>query len=73
MNLAGINKVEGFVFDSATGDLILVGQKEQDRTVLTLDDLIVALRARFRYNEWPLVSIDPTPDTEKTQMQHIRF
>jgi tetratricopeptide (TPR) repeat protein len=72
-NLAGINKVEGFVFDSTASDLILVGQREEGRAVLTLDDLVVALRARFRYNEWPLVSIDSTPDTEKTQMQHVRF
>jgi len=72
-NLGGINKVEGFVYDSNTSDLILVGEHEQGRAALTLDDLVVALRARFRYNEWPLVSIDPTPDTEKTQMQHVRF
>ena len=72
-NLADINKVEGFVYDSNIGDLILVGEHEQGRATLTLDDLVVALRARFRYNEWPLVSIDPTPDTEKTQMQHVRF
>jgi len=72
-NLAGINKVEGFVFDAATSDLIIVGQKDEGRAPLTLDDLVVALRARFRYNEWPLVSIDPTPDTKKTQMQHNRF
>jgi len=71
--LADINKVEGFVYEAATGDLILVGQHEEDRAPLNLDDLVVALRARFRYNEWPLVSIDPTPDTEKTQMQHVRF
>jgi len=73
VSLAEINKVEGFVFDSNTGDLILVGDEEQGRAALTLDDLVVALRARFRYNEWPLVSIDPAADTEKTQMQHIRF
>jgi tetratricopeptide (TPR) repeat protein len=72
-SLGGINKVEGFVFDSTAGDLILVGKREEGRVALTLDDLVVALRARFRYNEWPLVSIDPTPDTEKTQMQHVRF
>lgn len=72
-SLGGINKVEGFVFDRASDDLILVGQREEGRSPLALDDLVVALRARFRYNEWPLVSIDPTPDTEKTQMQHVRF
>ena len=73
LNLGGINKVEGFVYDTATMDLILVGDHESDRATLTLDDLVVALRARFRYNEWPLVSIDPTPETKTTQMQHVRF
>jgi superkiller protein 3 len=72
-NLGGINKVEGFVYDTAAKDLILVGDHESDRATLTLDDLVVALRARFRYNKWPLVSIDPTPETKATQMQHVRF
>lgn len=71
--LAGINHVEGFVYDKESGDLILVGQHEEGRAPLTLDDLVVALRARFRYNEWPLVSINPTPETEKTKVQHVRF
>jgi len=73
VNLAGINQVEGFVYDQEAGDLILVGTKQPGRTALTLDDLAVALRARFRYNEWPLVSIDPLPDTEKTGQQYVRF
>ncbi len=72
-SLGGINKVEGFVSDRASDDLTLVGQREEGRSPLALDDLVVALRARFRYNEWPLVSVDPTPDTEKPQMQHVRF
>jgi tetratricopeptide (TPR) repeat protein len=71
--LAGINLVRGFVYDPENRDLILVGAHEEGRVPLTLDDVVVALRARFRYNEWPLVSIDPTPDTKKTQMQHNRF
>ncbi|MCX6844394.1 MAG: tetratricopeptide repeat protein [candidate division WOR-3 bacterium] len=73
LDLGGINKVEGFVYDTAAKDLILVGDHESDRAILTLDDLVVALRARFRYGEWPLVSIDPTPETKTTQMQHVRF
>lgn len=51
----------------------MVGTHEEDRAPLTLDDLMVTLRARFRYKQWPSVSIDPTPDTKKTQMQHVRF
>ena len=73
LKLAGINRVEGFVYDETHEDLILVGHQEAGRAELTLDDLVVALRARFRYGQWPLVSIDPTPDTPKTQMQHVRY
>jgi len=68
-NLGRINHVEGFVYDKERGDLILVGQDEEGRAPLTLDDLVVALRARFRNHEWPLVSIDPTEDT----IQKVRF
>ena len=71
--LAGINKVRGFVYDRNEDDLILVGAIEPDRAPLTLDDLVVALRARLRYGEWPLVSIDPMPDTETTNLQKVRF
>jgi len=72
-NLAQINHIDGFVYDKESGDLILVGQNEEGRAPLTLDDLVVALRARFRNHEWPLVSIDPTKDTKKTKMQKVRF
>ena len=71
--LSGINRIRGFVYDRGNDDLILVGAIEPDRAPLTLDDLVVALRSRFRYGEWPLVSIDPTLDTKETQMQHVRF
>jgi len=73
LNLGGINRVEGFVLDKASGALILVGEHEEGRAALTLDDLVVALRARLRENEWPLVSIDPTPDTPTTKKQHVRW
>ena len=73
LSLGGINRVEGFVYDDEHEDLILVGEHDETRADLTLDDLVVALRARFVHGEWPLVSIDPTPDTEKTEMQHVRF
>jgi len=59
LNLAGINKVEGFVYDGQSGDLIFVGEHDEGRASLTLDDLVVALQGRFRYGQWPLVSIDP--------------
>lgn len=71
--LGGINRLRGFVYDRDNDDLILVGAIEAGRAPLTLDDLVVALRARLLLGEWPLVSIDPTPETEKTQLQDVRW
>ena len=73
VSLASMNHVEGFVWDKATKDLILVGTKEEGRASLTLDDLVVTLRARFRDNKWPLVSIDPPPGGVTGKMQPVRF
>jgi len=71
--LGGINRVRGFVYDRENGDLILVGAIEPDRAPLTLDDLVVALRARFVLGEWPQVSIDPDVVNPMGQPQHVRF
>jgi len=72
-NLGGITAIKGLVYDRKTGDVILVGQRDPKRAKLTLDDFVVALRARFIYRKWPLVSIDPTPQTKETNMQIVRF
>lgn len=71
--LGGITVVRGLVYDRKTEDVILVGERVAERAILTLDDFVVALRARFIHGEWPLVSIDPTPETEKTNNQIVRF
>jgi len=71
--LGGITKICGLVYDRKSNDLILVGQQDPKRPILTLDDFVVALRSRFLYNEWPVVSIDPTPETKKTKMQRVRY
>ncbi|MFH1924556.1 MAG: tetratricopeptide repeat protein [Planctomycetota bacterium] len=57
--LGGMTSVRGLVVDPDTGDAIVVGQHRPGRQRLTLDDLVVALRARFVHAEWPVVSIDP--------------
>ncbi|MBF0608913.1 MAG: tetratricopeptide repeat protein [Magnetococcales bacterium] len=72
-NIGCINKIHGLVYDREARDIIIVGKHEPKRAVVTLDDLVVVLRARFVHSKWPLVSIDPTPDTEKTNMQLVRF
>jgi tetratricopeptide (TPR) repeat protein len=71
--LGGITRIKGLVYDREQKDLILVGSRLPDEPPLTLDDLVVALRARFVDVKWPLVSIDPTPETKQTQMQHVRY
>jgi tetratricopeptide (TPR) repeat protein len=71
--LGGITKIRGLVYDRENKDTILVGERDPERAILTLDDFVVALRARFIHGKWPLVSIDPTEETEKTNMQIVRF
>jgi tetratricopeptide (TPR) repeat protein len=70
--IAGINKIVGLVSDPKTGDIILVGKHAIGRAPLTLDDFVVALRARFIHREWPAVSIDP-PASQNRREQIVRF
>jgi len=73
LSLGGITRIAGLVYDRHNKDLILVGLAQSSMPPLTLDDLAVALRARLVHNEWPLVSIDPVADTERTRFQSVRF
>jgi tetratricopeptide (TPR) repeat protein len=60
--LGGITKPWAVVLDTTTGDWILLGERDPQAAVLTLDDWVVALRARFIHPERdPGVSIDPLP------------
>lgn len=72
-NFYGINKISGMVFDRKAKDIILVGRHDPVRPPLTLDDFVISLRAKFVYGEWPKVSIDPTEETEMTNLQTVRF
>lgn len=61
-DLAGITRPYAVVFDSISNDWILVGERDPQSPALTLDDWIVALRARYIYpQEDPGVTIDPVP------------
>jgi len=71
--LGQINALDGLVYDSSRGDIILVGRRVEGRSKLTLDDLVVALRSRLRYNKWPLVRPDVTPESPKTRELFIRM
>jgi len=71
--LGQINALDGLVYDSSRGDIILVGRQVEGRSKLTLDDLVVALRSRLRYNKWPMVRPDVTPESPKTHELFIRM
>jgi hypothetical protein len=71
--LAGMTRLLGLVYDEASRDVILVGRREQGGQPLDLPSLAVAIRAVVERHEWPLVSIDPGPDTEKTRKQRVRL
>jgi hypothetical protein len=71
--LGGITRLAGFVFDRASGDVILVGDTAPGLPGLRFDDLVTALRARILQDEWPLVSIDPVPGSDVSGMMQVRF
>lgn len=71
--LGEITAMAGLVYDKETGDLILVGQVEENREPILLDDFVVAMRSLLVHNEWPLVSIDKDTDESDSQKRLIRF
>ena len=72
--LAGITRVRGLVYDRASDDAILIGQRDPEGTELTLDDVAVALQARLVRGEWPEVSIDPRAEGgDRSKRQDVRF
>jgi len=72
-SVGGITRFAGMVYHAKGKDVILVGLAAPDLPTARLDDLVVALRSRLVFNVFPLVSIDPVVDTEKTGLQRVRF
>jgi hypothetical protein len=71
--IGGITRICGLICDQTANDVVLVGQRDAARTTLTLDDLVVALRARLVRGEWPEVSIDPRGDVGTCLVQDVHF
>ncbi|MFW6106616.1 MAG: hypothetical protein ACOC8H_00490 [bacterium] len=71
--LGGISDPVALVYDSQSRDLILVGKVDPAARELTIDDLVVALRAILEHETWPLVSIDKDERTDQTKRQTVRF
>jgi hypothetical protein len=59
------------VYDADNSDVILIGSKEPGPP-LDLDSLIVAMHAVLVLKQWPLVSIDPGPNSAATGKQIVR-
>ncbi len=86
-NLGGITKPWAIVIidDQGKQDYVLVGEREPKKWTLTLDDMAVALRARYSFpDDDPGVTIDPKhlredlkqhrrPDFRTDQRQDVRF
>src|SRR5882762_7706776 len=64
--VGGIHRLLAVVYDPAHEDIILVGRGGKIGSGMKLDDLVVAMRAVLVSKQWPLVSTDPTTDTETT-------
>jgi hypothetical protein len=71
--MSGITRLAGMVVDKAGQDVILVGTRETALPPLQLDDLVVSMRSLMMQHEWPLVSLDNTPETKSTRRQKVRF
>lgn len=72
VELGGITRLAGMVYDSATKDWIVVGQVGKGQKT-SLEHLVVALRSVLVHKTWPAVSIDKTPDSDRTRLQSVRF
>jgi hypothetical protein len=71
--MGGMTRPAAVVFDRDSRDIIIVGQANAGESPISLDDFVVALRALFIHEAWPLVSIDKTPETHATGKQNVRF
>src|SRR5437867_11699691 len=71
VELGGIKRVVGLVYDRENQDVILVGRTDSLGAPLDLSNLVVAMRSVLQ-NQWRAASIDPTPETQTTQNQKVR-
>jgi hypothetical protein len=74
-----LTRLDGFITDPVTRDVIVWGLSEHNQPELQFDDFVIALRASFgrydqirgntRYRTPPLISIDPDPAVFKSLEQ----
>jgi hypothetical protein len=59
--LCGITKIEGFVVDRDSQDIIIIGQRSRKYSGYHLDDLVVNIRTIWNKKEALYCSLDPQP------------
>lgn len=73
LRFGDITHLEGMVIDPSSHDVILVGIHDPQEAPLNLQDFAVALRSRLELHHWPLISLDRTEETVRTNMLKVRF
>ena len=71
--MGGITRIAGMVYDKKNKDLIIIGETNKIEEKITLDGLVVAMRAVLVHNEYPYVSIDRMEDADKTDKLIVHF
>jgi tetratricopeptide (TPR) repeat protein len=72
--LGGITQPIGFISGGEPSDWILVGGRDSSIPALTLDDLVVGIRARFLHGPTdPGVTIDPRGGADGANIQDVKF
>ncbi len=72
--LGGITKPFVFMCGDAGSDWVLIGEREAKTPALTLDDLVVAVRAGFIHRtRFPGVTIDPRGGADGATIQDVKF
>ncbi|MSQ59259.1 MAG: DUF1598 domain-containing protein [Betaproteobacteria bacterium] len=57
----GIARITGYLLDQARDDVLLIGETIPGAPALTIDDLIVGVRAVWKDDATPFCSLDPDP------------
>ena len=65
-------KPVGLIFDSHSGDTIIIGEKTKTPK-LFLDDFICALRSLYLYGAYPQLTIDPSGNTPESKWHQVKM
>jgi len=68
-SLCGISRIEGFVVDGDSQDIIIIGQRSSRYPQYHLDDLVVNIRTIWDKSEALYCSLDPRPQDVRNVVQ----